>query len=535
MSFTEETPSDSYQPEDTSYVHHQQRALKILAIGTAYEDTILYVEKFPPEDGKQRAQKVEKRRGGNAGNTLTILSQFPNFQSYFMASMASEEASNFLINDFEKHGIQTSACIFRQNAFHSPVAYIIQAEETSSRTIINYNSIEELTSAEFGEKFDELCDGETMSSLIGDVPFHWIHFEGRNVEETAKMMDYVDTKPWRSRTVVSVELEKPHRHGLEHLMRRADVIFFSKVFAEGKGYDHPGDFLTVMAPACKSTAYLFCTWGDAGASCFHNPTQRLFTAPALPITRVVDTVGAGDTFIAGVIYGLSLGVAPESVLRFACELAGHKCLQIGFDEEMRGETKRRHRRQRRRYQEEDENFVIESDKVRDAENGRGAVDVKKKGRKRIVGVYDDINGDKDYMEDISHSPHSTPRVSSKRWTFKSFLHRNSNSSLSEKIFQKWLPFRDKESIKSESSSRRRADKGKSRAKDVPNDSESQNSNDMNGMDDYNSHGKSFQDAAHVYDDGGEYQSEEDSFESCAEDEHGYISAGETHYYENAEI
>jgi len=92
-----------------------------------------------------------------------------------------------------------------------------------------------------------------MSSLIGDVPFHWIHFEGRNVEETAKMMDYVDTKPWGSRTVVSVELEKPHRQGLEQLMRRADVIFFSKVFAEGKGYDHPGDFLTVMAPACKST------------------------------------------------------------------------------------------------------------------------------------------------------------------------------------------------------------------------------------------------------------------------------------------
>jgi len=66
-------------------------------------------------------------------------------------------------------------------------------------------------------------------------------------------MDYVGTKPWGSRTVVSVELEKPHRQGLEQLMRRADVIFFSKVFAEGKGYDHPGDFLTVMAPACKST------------------------------------------------------------------------------------------------------------------------------------------------------------------------------------------------------------------------------------------------------------------------------------------
>jgi ketohexokinase len=88
---------------------------------------------------------------------------------------------------------------------------------------------------------------------MGDVPFSWIHFEGRNVDETAKMMDYLATKPWRPRTVISVELEKPHRQGLELLMHRADVIFFSKVFAEGKGYTHPGDFLTVVAPACKST------------------------------------------------------------------------------------------------------------------------------------------------------------------------------------------------------------------------------------------------------------------------------------------
>ncbi|CAG8503815.1 2966_t:CDS:2 [Ambispora gerdemannii] len=265
--------------------HHQSLPLRILAVGSAYEDTILYVDKFPPEDGKQRAQRVEKRRGGNSGNTLTVLSQFPLCQPYFMASMASKEAS----------------------------------------------TIDELTFEEFKRKFEGVCDEAAMNDLNQDVPFNWIHFEGRNTEEVAKMMDHTDTKEWRNRCIISVELEKPHRKGLEDLMHRADVVFFSKVFAEGKGYDRAGDFLQVMGPYCKKTASLFCTWGSSGASCFHNPTQKLFSASALPIPSVVDSVGAGDTFIAGVIYGLTQGMPPEGCLRSACELAGRKCAQVGFE------------------------------------------------------------------------------------------------------------------------------------------------------------------------------------------------------------
>nr|CAG8454987.1 5148_t:CDS:2 [Entrophospora candida]CAG8456377.1 14205_t:CDS:2 [Entrophospora candida] len=98
------------------------------------------------------AQRVERRRDGNAGNTLTVLSQLPLTTCHFMASMASKEASIFLIQDFKVHDINTSACIFRSNATHAPVAYIMHADNTSSRTIINYNSIDELAFDEFKNK-----------------------------------------------------------------------------------------------------------------------------------------------------------------------------------------------------------------------------------------------------------------------------------------------------------------------------------------------------------------------------------------------
>jgi ketohexokinase len=80
-----------------------------------------------------------------------------------------------------------------------------------------------------------------------------------------------------------------------------------------------------------TSSTLFCTWGSQGASCFRSTTKEVLTTSALQIDTVVDTVGAGDTFTAGVIYGLSNGFELRDVLKFSCELAGRKVSQNGFD------------------------------------------------------------------------------------------------------------------------------------------------------------------------------------------------------------
>jgi ketohexokinase len=45
----------------------------------------------------------------------------------------------------------------------------------------------------------------------------------------------------------------------------------------------------------------------------------------------VDTLGAGDTFTAGVISGYLAGLDADAILARACGLAGRKCGQYGFD------------------------------------------------------------------------------------------------------------------------------------------------------------------------------------------------------------
>jgi ketohexokinase len=51
---------------------------------------------------------------------------------------------------------------------------------------------------------------------------------------------------------------------------------------------------------------------------------------AFPPEQVVDTLGAGDTFNAGLISALVSGLSADLALEQACRLAGCKCGQTGF-------------------------------------------------------------------------------------------------------------------------------------------------------------------------------------------------------------
>ena len=44
----------------------------------------------------------------------------------------------------------------------------------------------------------------------------------------------------------------------------------------------------------------------------------------------MDTLGAGDTFNAGIIHSLSSGYSLQAALNFGCKIAGTKCGMLGY-------------------------------------------------------------------------------------------------------------------------------------------------------------------------------------------------------------
>ena len=64
-----------------------------------------------------------------------------------------------------------------------------------------------------------------------------------------------------------------------------------------------------LSGGCRR-ATLVCAWAEEGADAL-GPDGRLLHSDAFPPPRVVDTLGAGDTFNAAVIFSLSQGEYPS--------------------------------------------------------------------------------------------------------------------------------------------------------------------------------------------------------------------------------
>lgn len=75
-----------------------------------------------------------------------------------------------------------------------------------------------------------------------------------------------------------------------------------------------------------------CPWGIEGAIAVDNENDSHFAALAKPPAKVVDSLGAGDTFVASTIFSLANGFSLQEAIDFGCRIAGAKVGFYGYDE-----------------------------------------------------------------------------------------------------------------------------------------------------------------------------------------------------------
>jgi len=290
--------------------------MQLLGVGVATLDIIDTLADYPREDSEQRALSRRSALGGNAANTLGVLSQFGHGCSW-AGTLADDPASEQIAAGLQARGIDTQWAR-RHAGGASPVSHILLSLRTASRTIVHYRDLPEFEADDF--------------AAIDLAPFQWVHFEGRHVPACLRMLRRVrESCP---RLTISLEVEKP-REGIERLFAHADVLLFSRAYVESLGHADPGElFGRLRGEGVKGL--LFAAWGDAGGwlDDGRSPAEH---RPARPPPRLVDTLGAGDVFNAGLIHGLLTGDSPQRALERAIALAGRKCGQIGFDGLVKGD------------------------------------------------------------------------------------------------------------------------------------------------------------------------------------------------------
>ncbi|XP_075316124.1 ketohexokinase isoform X2 [Odontesthes bonariensis] len=336
---------------------------KVLCVGLVCLDIINVVDKYPEEDSDSRCLSQRWQRGGNASNSCTVLSLL-GASCAFMGSLAAGPVADFIVEDFQKFGIDMSL-VSEHAQCTSPASVVISNIRTGSRTILHTNSF---IMDDFSRRAIDVlavvwqAEGQTPCACCvvcpssgsrtvflydTDLPdvtaedfsrvdlhqFQWIHWEGRNVDEQVKMIQqvkmYNSKLPQQQRITISVEIEKT-RQPLYQLFPYGDVVFVSKDVARHFGFQSAEAALKGLYNRVKKGAILICAWAEKGADAL-GPDGLHIHSDAFPPESLVDTLGAGDTFNAGVIYTLSNGGSLQDALTFGCQVAGAKCGFHGYD------------------------------------------------------------------------------------------------------------------------------------------------------------------------------------------------------------
>ncbi|TGJ86175.1 hypothetical protein E0Z10_g2602 [Xylaria hypoxylon] len=333
-------------------------AIDLVCVGACYLDTILRQVSFPKrwkkhglakmaadEDSKLRASNLQVRRGGNCPNTLEVLQQLLRQEQgarlggrvipHLVTCLPSRNAPA-TVRIIESFGVDTSIdfsqCIFRDENEEPASSYIIRSSATGSRTLVNYNNLAEMSFDEF------VAAAESLGSEDA-----WFHFEVRKpIDQPFSMKGF--SKAQRSKACTGSNpgddvAVHPMAEAVkaQDEMAEADVVFFSRSWAESKLYTSAEQCLHAQSAKARRGSRLFCTWGSQGAACSSPDgatVSCLATQPGQMI-RVIDTVGAGDTFIAGILFGFlhhDYDWDSMAKLSFAVQLATCKVQQEGFND-----------------------------------------------------------------------------------------------------------------------------------------------------------------------------------------------------------
>ncbi|XP_073783298.1 ketohexokinase isoform X4 [Danio rerio] len=201
-----------------------------------------------------------------------------------------------------------------------PASVVISSVTTGSRTILHMNrNLPDVSVEDF--------------SKVDLSQYKWVHWEGRNADEQVKMIErvreYNKKQDEKNRIAISVEIEKT-REPLYQLFPLGDLVFVSKDVAQHFGFDSAAAALKGFSGRLKKGATLICAWAEKGADAM-GPDGVIIHSDAFPPEQLVDTLGAGDTFNASVLYSLSKGGSLQDALTFGCQIAGKKCGVHGYD------------------------------------------------------------------------------------------------------------------------------------------------------------------------------------------------------------
>lgn len=339
----------------------------VVGCGGLSVDYLACVASFPKPDDKIRTTSFEVQGGGCVGNALTAAARL-GLTARVISKVADDGPGKQTVALLQADGIDTSHMVVAEGG-NSPFTYIIVDKEQNTRTCIHTPISASFVSKDLSK--------EAVDRALSQADL--VYFDGRFSDAAL----VVANKAARLHIPIILDAENWKREALGDLMQFAEYVTCSGSFPLGwTNLDNLAEAILAMASNLPRLKFLIVTLGASGCVMLEVAHQDLAaaevldvsetlkslqqesvqtssgqplvlsskvgrltsavsggkqilgrllvgTAESIPPEELVDTTGAGDAFVGGIIYSLCAGHPVEKMLPLAATVAGFCCRALG--------------------------------------------------------------------------------------------------------------------------------------------------------------------------------------------------------------
>jgi len=264
-----------------------EHKVKVIGFGALNCDRICRVDDLALPGREIGVVSATRQPGGSAANTIVGLARL-GVRTGFLGTVGDDREGSQLVDDLRREGVDVDGITISEGDTGSALIFIDSRGERAIYVLPSVND------AFFTENHDYAKQAEILhvSSFMG-------------IDQFQMQISYVRHLR-RSRTKISFSpgsiYAKLGLDQLKPLIERTFTLFLNKEEAQHlTGSARVEDAATLLDLGANTVAV---TLGDAG-SYVATRSERLYIAPYE--SQITDTVGAGDAFAAGFLYGQLAG------------------------------------------------------------------------------------------------------------------------------------------------------------------------------------------------------------------------------------
>jgi fructoselysine 6-kinase len=273
----------------------------IACVGDNCVDVTLAGQRDVRQGGAGAPVPPVRLAGGNAFNVAVALAKTGR-RAFYLGAVGDDEDAELIVGSATEAGVDTSR--------------VRRMPGSTGRTVVDHDPDGErrFVSEDYGVAAEYRIDTETAAWLAGAG---WQHF--------ARQVDLADWRSALREAHAQLSCDLGHGGGVGMLERVAPVVDVVFMSASSGGGLAPAEMVRRALDA--GAPLVVVTLGARGSIAASGDTQ--WEMEAVPVARVIDTLGAGDAYIAAFIAARMDGKGIEEAMRAGSVAGAAACTQWG--------------------------------------------------------------------------------------------------------------------------------------------------------------------------------------------------------------